>query len=82
MARAALSVFLRPWVRKFQVARSCVDWSAKDCICINGILYIVQRFGSSLFLHNALPRLGEQVLQDGPLSGKTQEVHDPQAQVL
>ena len=42
MARAALSVFLRPWVRKFQVARSCVDWSAKDCICNNGILYIVQ----------------------------------------
>ena len=29
-------------VGKLQVARRCVEWSAKDCICNNGILYIVQ----------------------------------------
>ena len=27
---------------KLQVACNCVEWSAKDCICNNGILYIVQ----------------------------------------
>ena len=26
---------------KLQVARRCVEWSAKDCICNNGIIYII-----------------------------------------
>ena len=33
--------FLRPWVGKLQVARRRVEWSAKDCICNKGILYII-----------------------------------------
>ena len=39
---AGVICFLRPWVGKLQVARRCVEWSTKDCICNNGILYIVQ----------------------------------------
>ena len=39
--RARNLFFLTPWVGKLQVARKCVEWSAKDCICNNGILYIV-----------------------------------------
>ena len=39
---ARVICFLRPLAGKLQVARKCVEWSAKDCICNNGILYTVQ----------------------------------------
>ena len=41
-ARNLFFFFLRPWVGKLQVAFRCVEWSAKDCICNNGILCLVQ----------------------------------------
>ena len=54
LGACVICFFLRPWVVKLQVARRCVDWSAKDCICNNGILYVV--------LSTALPELLDSTL--------------------